>query len=483
MKLETQNSKLETQNSKLETPMHLHLVGIGGSGMSAIARVLLGRGFVVSGSDKQLNELTAALQTLGATIYQGHQADHIAGAEAVVISSAVSDDNPEVEAAQDAGIPILKRADLLGQLMEGMIGVAVAGSHGKTTTTGMVAQILLEADLDPTVVVGGVLPSLGGNGRFGAGDYFVVEADEYDHMFLGLKPEVIVLTNLEHDHPDIFPTPQAYEAAFYRFLCLLPAGGKLITCADDPGVVKLLNRLHLPDVEITTYSIPTQGEPRLPIQFQALDIRPNQLGGSDFVVEEEDQMLGVIQLRLPGWHNVRNALAATIVGLDLGVDFQVIRQALARFDGMERRFQVVGETGGVTVIDDYAHHPTEIQATLAAARQRYPNRCLWAVWQPHTYSRTKLLLSAFAASFQQADRVIGLDIYKSREVETLGMNTAVVMAAMKHPNAIHIPDLLGAASYILEHIGRDDVVLTLSAGDGNQVGKLVLDGLRIRGIR
>lgn len=470
-------SEIEFQ---LRNNMHLHLVGIGGSGMSAIARVLLGRGFVVSGSDKVLNELTADLQTIGATIFQEHQAGHIAGAEAVVISSAVSADNPEVQAAQAQGIPVLKRADLLGHLMAGYIGIAVAGSHGKTTTTGMIAQVLMAAGLDPTVIVGGVLPVLGGNGRFGTGDYFVIEADEYDHMFLGLRPEVVVLTSIEHDHPDLFATPEAYEDAFCQFISLLPPGGRLVACTDDPGVQKLLARINLPQVEITTYGAPAQTEPRLPIDFQALDFRPNQLGGTDFLVEEDEQMLGLMRLRLPGMHNVRNALAATVVGLDVGLDFQVILKALAEFGGMGRRFQVVGDVGNVTVIDDYAHHPTEIRMTLAAAKQRYPGRRVWAVWQPHTYSRTKLLTKEFAASFKDADRVIALDIYKSREKETLGMNTAVVLAAMNHPFTAHIPHIADAAAYILERIRPSDVVITLSAGDGNLVGTLIVNELKKR---
>lgn len=248
---------------KLRNEMHIHLVGIGGSGISAIARVLLGRGFVVSGSDMQANELTAVLATEGATIFQGHRAENIAGADALVISSAVPDDNPEVAAARAQGIPVLKRADLLGHLMADKIGVAVAGSHGKTTTTGMIAQILLQADLDPTVIVGGTLPSIEGNGRYGQGDYFVIEADEYDHMFLGLRPEVAVITSIEHDHPDLFPTEADYVGAFREFVGLLPDGGRLIACADDPGVQELLHNLTLTDVEITTYALSDEENGRL----------------------------------------------------------------------------------------------------------------------------------------------------------------------------------------------------------------------------
>jgi len=470
---------MKRSDFKLRQGMHLHLVGIGGSGLSAIARVLLGKGFVVSGSDMNANEFTAVLATAGATIYQGHRAENIAGADALLISSAVPASNPEVAAAREQGIPILKRADILGPLMADNIGIAVAGSHGKTTTTGMIAQILLHADLDPTVIVGGTLPSMASNGRYGAGDYFVIEADEYDHMFLGLRPEVAVITSIEHDHPDLFPTEADYMGAFREFVGLLPDGGRMIACADDAGVQSLLRNLPLADVEITTYALEKK-ETAVSANFLALDCRPNQLGGMDFVVEEDGQLIGLARLRVPGEHNVRNALAAIIVGLDVGIDFSIIRQGLAEFGGMGRRFQVVGEIGGVTVIDDYAHHPTEIQATLAAARQRFPGRRLWAVWQPHTYSRTRLLLEQFARSFDQADRVIVLDIYRSREQDTLGMDTAVILKAMNHPHANHIPDRRAAADYLLDRVRPDDVILTLGAGDGDAVGQWVLEGLKKR---
>lgn len=467
----------EAVAANLSPGMHIHIVGIGGAGMSAIARVLLGRGYRVSGSDMQANEQTAALAGDGVTIFSGHAPDHIDGAALVVVSSAVPPTNPEWTAALERGLPVLKRADLLGALMQDAIGIAVAGSHGKTTTSGMIAHILLAVGLDPTVILGGTLPELGGNGRHGDGPYFVIEADEYDYMFLGLRPEVAVITNVEHDHPDLFPTADAYRAAFRRFAELLPANGRLIICADDPGAVALLAELRGRGVEVTTYGLGDSDAGEQPV-IRALDIRPNQIGGSDFVVEMDGQTIGLARIGVPGLHNIRNALAALVVALDLQIEFAQACRALAGFGGVQRRFQVVGEVGGVTVVDDYAHHPTEIRATLAAARRRYPGRRLWAIWQPHTFSRTRLLLSEFAESFAQADRVIALDIYRSREAIDPTLTTAAVVERMGHPNAVYIPDRRDAADYLLERVRPDDIVLTLGAGDGDAIGRWVLEGLQ-----
>lgn len=461
----------------LRPGMHFHLVGIAGSGISAIAWVLLGRGYVVSGSDLQENELTASLASAGATVTQGHAAENVEGADAVVVSSAIPESNPEIVAARKAGIPVLKRADLLGYLMAGATGIAVAGTHGKTTTTSMIAHTLLECDQDPSLVVGGVLPGLGRNGRAGGSDLFVVEADEYDFMFLGLRPSVAVVTNVEHDHPDLFPTPAAYHQAFQRFLKRLPREGTAVLCVDDEGVRKLREDLEWGDKNVITYGL---GRTSPKADLQAVDLQPNQLGGTDFLVLGRESTLGLVRLRVPGGHNVLNALAAIGVCLNAGVAFTDLVPALASFGGVVRRFQVVGEVRDVTIIDDYAHHPTEIRATLAAARQRYPGRRLWAVWQPHTYSRTRLLLKEFAGSFLEADRVVVLDIYRSRERDTLGIDARQVVAKMEHPYARHIAARRDAAEYILDRVRPGDVVLTLGAGDGDQVGRWVLDGLRRR---
>ncbi len=471
---------MSTGGFELRDGMHLHLVGVGGSGMSAIAHVLLDRGYPVSGSDLQENEIIGSLQERGANVTIGHTKENIAGADALIISSAIPAANPEVAAAQAAGVPVLKRADFLRYLMAGQIGIAVAGTHGKTTTTAMITHVLLACDQDPSVILGGNLPLVGGSGRTGSGDYFVIEADEYDYMFLGLRPEIAVITNVEHDHPDIFPTLADYLDAFCEFAALLPEDGKLIVSGEDAQIVEMLDEAKSPGAELLTYGLAEESTASHAIDLKAIDSRPNQLGGTDFVVTDADQTIGLVRLRVPGLHNVRNALAAIAVALDLELEFSQVCRALAEFGGVGRRFQVLGETGGVTVIDDYAHHPTEIQATLAAARQRYGDRRLWAVWQPHTYSRTRLLLPQFATSFTDADRVIALDIYRSRETDTLGMHTADVASGIEHPHAVYIGKKQETVDYLLDRIRPGDVVLTLGAGDGNLVGQGLLERLKVR---
>lgn len=469
-----------TVDFELKEGMHLHLVGVGGSGISAIASVLLDRGYEISGSDLQENEIIESLRDRGAVVTIGHIKENIRGADALVISSAIPTDNPELSAAREAGVPILKRSDFLRYLMAGQVGIAVAGTHGKTTTTAMIAHILLELGYDPSVILGGSLPGIGGNGRAGAGDYFVIEADEYDHMFLGLRPEIAVITNIEHDHPDIFPTLAEYLDAFCEFVALLPQNGKLIVSGEDEGIAEMLAEVKMPGVERVTYGLVETEMAAADIQLKAIDYRPNQLGGTDFVVIDGDRTIGLVRLRVPGLHNVRNALAAIAVTLDLGLDFGRVCRALADFGGVGRRFQVLGEVGGVAVIDDYAHHPTEIEATLAAARQRYGDRRLWAIWQPHTFSRTRMLLPRFATSFADADRVVALDIYRSRETDTLGIHTADVASGIQHPDVQYIGRKEEAVDYLFDRIRPGDVVLTLGAGDSNQVGERLLEKLRTR---
>jgi UDP-N-acetylmuramate--alanine ligase len=444
--------------------MHIHVVGIGGTGLSAVATVLLGQGYVVSGSDRQLNELTTSLKTAGATVFEGHRGDQAAGADMLLVSSAIPATNPEIQAAERAGIPILKRDEFLGLLMADSYSIAIAGSHGKTTTTGMIAQIMIDGGLDPSVVVGAVLPALESNGRAGQSEFFVVEADEYDYMFLGLRPTLAIVTNVEYDHPDLFPSVSAYRQAFRDFVLKIRDEGLLLVCIEDEGAAALADFARTLPLRVTTYGL-DRGE------WRAVEVRPNQLGGSDFLVQRDDQTAGLVRLRVPGEHNVRNALAAIATASELHIGFDTIRRALASFGGLGRRFQLVGEVGDVTIVDDYAHHPTEIRATLAAARQRFPGRRLWAVWQPHTFSRTRAMLNEFASCFEQADRVVALDVYQSREIDTLGIDTSQVVARMKGTRADHVGSKSEAANFIFVRVLPGDVVLTLGAGDGNLVGE------------
>ncbi|MCB0034664.1 MAG: UDP-N-acetylmuramate--L-alanine ligase [Anaerolineales bacterium] len=465
--------------AKKQKGKHIHLIGIGGTGISAIARVLLDRGFYVSGSDQELTSRTAELYAAGADIFKGHKASHVTGAQMVVVSSAIPSDNPEIAAAKQAGIPVLKRADLVGSLMNNNTGIAVAGTHGKTTTTGMIAQILLEAELDPTVILGDNLPKMGSNGQAGQGPHFLVEADEYDQMFLGLRPKVGVITNIEYDHPDSYASKEAYRQAFEDFIRLLPDNGRLVICAEDEEAVSLLKVNS--NVTRIAYGIgfPITPTPGLTL-ILAQDLKPNDKGGTDFVVEQDMKPLGSISLRIPGEHNVNNALAAISVALFEGISFEVIAKALSEFEGVGRRFEIRGQVNDIIVVDDYAHHPTEIKVTLAAAKQRYPNRRIWAVWQPHTYSRVKALLPEFATCFKDANQVIMLDIYRSRETDTLGITPAAILKQIKHQQIQHIGDLTAAVAYLLDHCQPNDVILTLNAGDARMIGDWLLDGLRER---
>lgn len=450
--------------------MHIHLVGIGGAGLSAIARVLLGMGYAVSGSDQAASELTAALAAEGATVTMGHAAENMAGADLLLISSAIPPENPEVQAAQAAGTPVLKRADFLGQLMAGRTGIAVAGTHGKTTTTAMLASLLLEAQLDPSFIVGGVLVSLNTNARAGRGDLFVIEADEYDRMFLGLRPQAAVLTVVEHDHPDCYPTLDEMVDAFRQFIGRLPADGLLVACWDDPGAQRLGREWEASGGSVRWYGFDPNATWRA-ILCQTTD-------NCDFMVLRQGDPIGSVNLSIPGSHNILNSLAVIALADWLDIPFATTCQALAGYGGVERRFEVKGKHKGVIVVDDYAHHPTELVATLAAARDYYPGRRIWAVFQPHTFSRTRALLDQFALSFDDADEVIILDIFAARETDNLGIDASDLISQMDHPRARHIGGLRQAADYLLKHLLPGDVLLTLGAGDGNKVGQWVLEALQ-----
>lgn len=460
-------------SSLIRPKMKIHLIGIGGFGLSAIAELLLGRGHEVSGSDILLNDRTQVLAGKGASVFIGHSGDNVEGADLIVVSSAVPVDNVELLAAARLGTPIMKRAEFLGAITIDNMTIAVAGSHGKTTTTGMITQIMIAAGLDPSFIIGGVLPLTGNNGHAGTGKHFVIEADEYDYMFLGLSPELAIITNVEYDHPDMFPSQAIYRSAFDQFVEKINPGGKLFVCADDQGAMNLPSISEKPSLSVVSYGVHSGS-------WQAKDMQTNPLGGMDFLVTREDEVVGLARLRVPGVHNVRNGLAAVAISQELGIPFNTIRQSLAEFGGIGRRFQIVGEVADVTVVDDYAHHPTEIQATLKAARQRFPGRRLWAVWQPHTYSRIKELEAGFATCFTEADRLVALDIYRSRETNDLNISTQDVLISIEGPQADYVAGIDDAAAFILERILPGDVVLTLSAGDGNQVGEIIISELEKR---
>jgi UDP-N-acetylmuramate--alanine ligase len=454
--------------------MHIHLVGIGGVGLSAIARVLMEMGYTVSGSDCTASELTAALAAEGAKVSIEHAAANIDSADLVLVSSAIPNGNPEIQAAQAAGIPIFKRADFLGQLLAGRRGVAVAGAHGKTTTTAMLALVLMDADHDPSFVIGGILPELGTNARAGNGDIFLIEADEYDRTFLGLDPEVAVLTVVEHDHPDCYPTLETMIDAFRQFISRLPRSGLLVACVDDPGVRLLGREWESKGGIVRWYGFGREAT------WRATDFQPNQAGGSDFVVSKSGQTIGLVRLRIPGRHNALNALATVVVADWFGISFETVRRTLTDFRGVGRRFEIKSETAGVVFVDDYAHHPTEVRATLAAARERFPGRRVWAVFQPHTYSRTNALLDEFAEAFSEADEVIILRIYPARETDDLGISAQQLVARMDHPCVRHIASRHAAADYLVAHLRAGDVLLTMGAGDGYMVGEWVMDALEAR---
>lgn len=446
----------------------VHLVGIGGTGMSAIARVLAERGEDVSGSDRAPSEYSRALEEIGVTVRYGHAAENIAGAELVLISSAVAPDNPEVLAAKAAGIPVQRREAFFQELTAGNQVIAVAGTHGKSTTTGLIAWILDRAGLQPSFIVGGLLTDFASNARSGAGKPFVIEADEYDRAFLGLRPSVAVVTSVEHDHPDYYPTPESFRQAFSEFAGQVQ--DLLIVCADEPGAANLK-----PSGPVRwTYGITSEAD------WRAEEIRPNPAGGSDFLVLHQKGVLGLARTRLPGVHNVANALAALAVAHQLGVPFSETREALTSYHGVGRRFEIIGQAAGVTVVDDYAHHPTEIRATLAAARRRYPDGDIWAVFQPHTFSRTRTLLEDISTAFGDANHVVVTEIFASRETPDGTLCGSDVARRIQHADVRFAETLPEAAEVVGRGVRPGSIVITLSAGDGNQVGRMVLKRLQER---
>jgi UDP-N-acetylmuramate--alanine ligase len=449
---------------------HLHFAGIGGIGMSGIAEVLLNLGYTISGSDLRLSPTTDRLAELGAAIYEGHQASNVTGAKALVVSSAVDDTNPEVMEARRLQIPVIPRGELLAELMRLKYGIAVAGSHGKTTTTSMIATILNFAGKDPTVVVGGKVSTMGGsNARVGHSDFLLVESDESDGSFLKLAPILAVVTNIDREHLDHYASLDVIRAAFTEFINRVPFYGAAIVCIDDENVQSVL-----PDVRRRTVTYGRSAQ---------ADMIVHDLSCGDFhscfSIRARDQELGEFQLNVPGEHNVLNATAAVAISLEMQVDVEQIREGLALFTGVDRRFQVKGKVNGVTVVDDYGHHPTEIRATLAAARSCGSKR-VHVLFQPHRYSRTHFLMDEFGRAFMQADRVFVLDIYAASEKPIEGVSAAALVERMRqfgHKSAEYAPSLQAGAEMAAAGAEPGDMIITLGAGSVSSAGAMILQAL------
>jgi UDP-N-acetylmuramate--alanine ligase len=455
---------------------HIHFVGIGGIGMSGIAEILVNLGYRVTGSDLKRNETTERLEQLGAKLFVGHDASHIDGAHVVVYSSAVSRDNVEVQAARHQGIPAIPRGEMLAELMRLKYGIAVAGTHGKTTTTSMIGAVLAEGRLDPTIVVGGRVRSFGSNARLGQGEFLVAEADESDGSFLKLPPTIAVVTTIDAEHLDHWGSLENIQEGFLAFVNKVPFYGVAVLCLDQPNIQALIPRLEKP---IVTYGLESNAD---------LVARHVQLSGlgSRFDVVRRGELLGECVLQVPGHHNVLNALAAVAVGLDLDVPFLTIQKALAGFSGVQRRFQVRGEAGGVLVVDDYGHHPTEIRATLAAAKAGFDRRIV-TVFQPHRYTRTLHLRQDFVTAFNQADVLLVMDIYPAGEAPIPGVTAEDLAAGIRAHGHRDVAYVSGDRARVVEALVQvtrpGDLVLTLGAGDVSHIGPELLLRLQADSVR
>ena len=449
-------------------PLHIHFIGIGGISMSGLAEILLEENFRISGSDAKASPLTRTLEERGAVIYYGQRAANIKDdVDVVVYTAAIHPDNPEFACAKEKGLPMLTRAELLGQIMRNYdTPIAISGTHGKTTTTSMVSHILLEGDCDPTISVGGILPAIHGNIRVGNSETFVTEACEYTNSFLSFFPKISVILNMDADHLDFFKDIDDIRHSFRRFAELLPADGTLIINADTPEYETITRDLPC---QVLTYGLENDAD------YIATDITWDKYGHPSFSVLFQGKKIGSYYLRVPGIHNVSNALAAIAVGRLLELPDDVIVKGLGSFTGTDRRFQYKGEIGGVTIIDDYAHHPTEIEATLHAAKN-YPHQKLWCVFQPHTYTRTKALLPEFAKALTLADHVVLADIYAARETDDLGISSQDLQKQIQELGTPceYFPTFDEIESFLLKSCAHGDLLITMGAGDVVNIGEHLL---------
>ncbi len=466
------SSQIQTQPIFGRT-RHIHMVGIGGIGMSGMAEILLQKGYTVSGSDAKMGETIERLQNLGANISIGHDEQNIEGADVVVYTSAVkAEENIETRTALEKGIPVIKRAEMLAELMRMKYGVGVAGTHGKTTTTTMIGHVIQDGNFDPTIIVGGKVHSFSEtNAVVGKGDIIIVEADEFDRTFLRLHPSLAIITNIEAEHLDIYDNLDDVKEAFVEFANKVPFYGAIALCLDDPNV-----RSIIPDIErrTITYGLTPQA------QIRAINIDVNHFN-STFTVINDGEELGRIELRAPGEHNVKNALAAVAVGLELDIDFTNIKNGLERFEGVFRRFQLKADKDDVMVIDDYAHHPTEVQATLDAARKGWQKRRIVAVFQPHLYSRTQELYEEFGLSFFDAEVCVITDVYPSREKPIEGVTGKLIADAAReygHRQVYYLEDKKELPNQLKEIVQPGDVVITMGAGDIYKYGEAFIKDLK-----
>jgi len=447
---------------------HVHFIGIGGISMSGLAEILLNLGFTVSGSDIRSSNITSKLEKKGIKIYTGHSEENIKDADLVVYTAAVKSDNPELAKAKSLGIPTLDRATLLGEIMKKYpFSVAVSGTHGKTTTTSMISLIMLKSALDPTIHIGGELDAIGGNTRIGSNKYFVAEACEYVESFLKFHPYLAVVLNIEADHLDYFKDIEHIKNAFLKFIRLVPENGYVVACADDQNVLSILKDVHC---NIITFGLNSKNA-----MWTAEDISFNENGFAAFTVLKDNERITNIQLKVPGIHNISNVLASIAACYALGCSIENIKKGLESYTGIHRRFELKGIENNIKVVDDYAHHPSEIKATLKAARSgNYPR--IWTVFQPHTYTRTKFLLDEFSKAFKDTDKVIITDIYSAREKDTGEIHSRILAEKIREngQDAIYLPDFEGIVEYLKKNASPGDLIITMGAGDVYKVGEMFL---------
>ncbi len=449
---------------------HIHFVGIGGIGMSGIAELLLNLGYEVSGSDTAPSDITKNLKSLGGTIFKGHSAKNIKNADVVVTSSAISSENSEVVTAREASIPVIPRAEMLAELMRLKYSIAIAGAHGKTSTTSIVASILDKGDLDPTVVIGGKLKSISSNAILGQGDFIVAEADESDGSFLKISPTIAVVTNIDKEHLDFYQDLDAIKKVFLSFINKIPFYGLAILCLDNEPIQDLIPKITK---RYTTYGMSSQAD------LQARNVVMEGLK-TRFCVYHQGEKLGEILLNLPGIHNVYNAMASIAVGIEIDIPFDIIKHALKALQGVHRRFEIKGETKGITIVDDYGHHPTEIKTTLYAVKECWPDRRIVVVFQPHRYTRTKALFDDFTRTFYQSGLLLVLPIYSAGEKEIKGIDSIALYEGIKmygHKEVIYVEGFKKAVSYLKEILKEGDVLITMGAGDVWKIGEAILSEL------